>query len=349
MIAGRRIAGTKVKQRAEEPTVIALVKRLLPIAAFVVMIPACGEPSHEEKLRQEAESVSRDFVLKFLKWPDDAEFVYDSSDKTEGGGGAYHITSKVKARNGFGATLTHRWETYVVLESGAWKLVSCTIDGEVLFDSKDRTNAYNAKIREHNAEVEARKKELEEKARRTTPEQTARQGQAEREEAARKQAAVEAKRKAQGESKRLLEERAKKAAEKAPLILKQAKHSVEEGKTAKAKDRHEEASTLFQQAVERCEEILKTAAQTPAAGDAKGLLEEARKLLAAGEVEVEGARKLVLAKKLIEESKIEKLRGNTRQANAVIERVKLRLGEIIKTYPKTKAAAEAEELLDKLD
>jgi hypothetical protein len=338
-----------VKQRAEEPTVIAIVKRLLPIAAFVLMIPACGEPSHEEKLRQEAESVSRDFVLKFLKWPDDAEFVYDSSDKTEGGGGAYHITSKVKAKNGFGATLTHRWETYVVLESGAWKLVSCTIDGEVLFNSQDRTNAYNAKIREYNAEVEARKKELEEKARRTTPEQTARQGQAEREVAASQQAAVEAKRKAQEESKRLLEERAKEAAEKAPLILKQAKQSLENGKAAKAKDRHQEASTLFQQAVERCEEIIKTAAQSPAAAEANGLLAEARNLLAGEKIEEAGAHKLVLAKKLIEDSKIEKFRGNTRQAKAIIERAQLRLQDITKTYPKTKAAADAEELLEKLD
>jgi hypothetical protein len=37
---------------------IATVKRLLLTAACVVMIPPCGEPSSEGKLRDEAKSVS---------------------------------------------------------------------------------------------------------------------------------------------------------------------------------------------------------------------------------------------------------------------------------------------------
>src|SRR5262249_55118838 len=147
------------------------------------------------------------------------------------------------------------------------------------------------------------------------PEETARQRQAEEEAPARKQAAVEAKRKAQEEAKRQLEERAKQAAEKAqteaaekaqteaaekaPLILKQAQQSVENGNAAKAKNRHEEASTLFQQAVEHCQEIIQTGAQIPAAAEAKGLLAEARKLLAEENAEVEAARKLALPKRLV--------------------------------------------------
>jgi hypothetical protein len=190
----------------------------------------------------------------------------------------------------------------------------------------------------------------------TTPEETARQRQAEEEAAARKQAAVEANRKPQEEAKRQLEERAKQAAEKAqkeaaekaPLILKQAQQSVEKGNAAKAKDRHEEACTLFQQAVEHCEEIIQTASQIPAAAEAKGLLAEARKLLAEENSEAEAARKLALPKRLVQDGHREKTKGNIREANALFKRANLRLQEMIKTYPNTKAAAEAKDLLDNL-
>jgi fused signal recognition particle receptor len=159
-----------------------------------------------------------------------------------------------------------------------------------------------AGLRPESSEVkEARKKVDKERARR-----------AEAERQANAKAADEARAHKEEEARRRAEQQAREAVRNAPQLLNQAQQSVEEGKAANAKDRHEKASNHFQQAVERCEEIIGTAPQTPAAAKAKGLLAEAKKLLAAEKAEVEGARKLVLAKKLAEDCKMEKLRGNSR-------------------------------------
>ena|SRR5260370_26894456 len=105
---------------------------------------------------------------------------------------------------------------------------------------------------------------------------------------------------------------------------------------------------MFQKAVDDCEHSIVSAAQTQAAAEAKGLLADAKKLLAEGKAELDGARRITLAKKLVADSQIEKTNGNLKGANTLKEKAKLRLQEIIWKYPKTKAATEAEELLDKL-
>ena len=86
--------------------------------------------------RLEAERVSQTHVRRFLKHPDDASFgvwtVPDTRWNAEGT--VFHVASRVKARNDFGAELTYRWQTIIFLDGDTWRLVSCIIDGEQMYD-----------------------------------------------------------------------------------------------------------------------------------------------------------------------------------------------------------------------
>jgi hypothetical protein len=63
--------------------------------------------------------------------------------------------------------------------------------------------------------------------------------------------------------------------------------------------------------------------------------------------EDEAARKLKLAKMFDEDVLKAQASGDMRAANNLRERAKARYAEIVKQYPNTKAAREAQELLDK--
>lgn len=86
--------------------------------------------------RLEAERVSQTHIRRFLKHPDDASFgvwtVPDTRWNAEGT--VFHVASRVKARNDFGAELTYRWQTIIFLDGDTWRLVSCIIDGEQMYD-----------------------------------------------------------------------------------------------------------------------------------------------------------------------------------------------------------------------
>lgn len=108
-----------------------------------------GEEQAKAKAEQElstrqinAELVSQKYVREFLKHPDDASFgTWDVPDiKWNEEQDTFYVSSKVKAKNDFGALLTYRWQTIVMLDSpenNAWKLVSCAIDGETVYESKE--------------------------------------------------------------------------------------------------------------------------------------------------------------------------------------------------------------------
>jgi len=87
----------------------------------------------------DATTVSQQYVLKFLKHPDDATFgfwsVPDMSWNKEQD--AFYLSSKVKAKNDFGAELTYRWATIVMLEGNTWNLVSCAIGDKIVYESKE--------------------------------------------------------------------------------------------------------------------------------------------------------------------------------------------------------------------
>jgi hypothetical protein len=87
----------------------------------------------------EVQLVSEDYVRKFLKFPDDADFGFWSVPdvKSNQAGDTFYVESKVKAKNALGAQLTYRWQTIVFLDGGTWQLVSCVIDGKKVYESKE--------------------------------------------------------------------------------------------------------------------------------------------------------------------------------------------------------------------
>jgi len=98
---------------------------------------AAKETDEEElkSLRASASVYSENCVRACLKHPDDASFgfwdvpdVGYNKDRT-----IFSCSSKVKAMNDFGAELTYRWETILYRDAQRWTLVSCTIDGKVVY------------------------------------------------------------------------------------------------------------------------------------------------------------------------------------------------------------------------
>jgi WD40 repeat protein len=85
------------------------------------------------------------------------------------------------------------------------------------------------------------------------------------------------------------------------------------------------------------------APKTPANNDAKPAADDPAK------AEAEATRKLKLVKQIIEDSKEERRKQNTAAANELTKKAKEGFEKLIKDFPGTKAAAEAEQLLEKLN
>jgi hypothetical protein len=99
--------------------------------------------------KSDATLVSQEYVRKFLKFPDDADFGFWTVPDVRSNlaGDTFNVESTVKAKNGFGAQLTYRWQTIVFLDGGTMQLVACVIDGETVYESTELL----AKIKEHKA------------------------------------------------------------------------------------------------------------------------------------------------------------------------------------------------------
>lgn len=134
-----------------------------------------------ERRKGYAVTYSQDYVRQFLKHPDDASFgFWDIPEVTwNPERDTFFVSSKVKAKNDFGAELTYQWATIVHLEGNTWELVSCVIDDEMVYSSETLLNKLKAR-KEINAAVQAaadkqaiaeekkkRKAEIEEKKWRT--------------------------------------------------------------------------------------------------------------------------------------------------------------------------------------
>jgi WD40 repeat protein len=90
------------------------------------------------------------------------------------------------------------------------------------------------------------------------------------------------------------------------------------------------------------EEVAGTEPKTPPAAEAKSAKEDPAK------AETEAARKLKLVKQIVEDSKEERRKQNLTTANDLTKKAKEGFEKLIKDYPGTKAAAAAQEILDKL-
>jgi hypothetical protein len=101
----------------------------------------------QREVRQaEAVEYSKECVRRFLKYPDDASFgFWDIPDvKYNAEGNTFSCFSKVKAKNAFGAELTHRWGTIVTIKDGTWKLAMLVIDDETLYSDDQLMNSLKA-------------------------------------------------------------------------------------------------------------------------------------------------------------------------------------------------------------
>lgn len=100
-----------------------------------------------ERRKIDAELYSKDYIRKFLKHPDDASFgFWDIPEiKWNEVQDTFYCSSKVKAKNDFGAELTYRWQTILTLNGNTWELVSCAIDGETVYESKELLNKLTAR------------------------------------------------------------------------------------------------------------------------------------------------------------------------------------------------------------
>jgi hypothetical protein len=130
------------------------------------------------------------------------------------------------------------------------------------------------------------------------------------------------------------EKDAKAAREKtATAKLKLAQQSFERGKAAHAKNKYGDAIAYLDASIADCNAIISLTSNAKEIAEAKQIRSEASTLWTDGKMELEASRRMKLAKKFAEDG----LKQSARQ----------RLQEIVEKFPKTKAAAEARELLEK--
>lgn len=85
-------------------------------------------------LELSVKSFSESGVKRWLRYPDDASFDWGLDDeRANADRSGFYLAGKVKAVNAFGAKLTHRWETIVVVRGNELTLASLAIDGVVKY------------------------------------------------------------------------------------------------------------------------------------------------------------------------------------------------------------------------
>jgi hypothetical protein len=99
------------------------------------------------KLKIEAADASRDYVKQYLKFPLDADFPWalDEEVSTNPEGTKFGVKSTVKAKNAFGATLTHPWTTILSYEDKRFELLLCVIGNETVYESPKLKKAIAAR------------------------------------------------------------------------------------------------------------------------------------------------------------------------------------------------------------
>ncbi len=132
--------GLTPEQQAAEDNRRATLTPEQRVAEDKAKAEAEAEKNRDAQLQERIADVqvqSQDYVRKFLNHPDDASFGFFDvpSVRYSPEGDTFWVSSKVKAKNDFGAELTYRWETILMLNNHTWELASCTIDGEVVYTS----------------------------------------------------------------------------------------------------------------------------------------------------------------------------------------------------------------------
>jgi hypothetical protein len=121
-------------------------------------------------LQRTAVSFSKDYVRKFLKFPQDASFPWGeatvkcSPDRTK-----FFVHSTVKAKNALGVELTYDWATVLEREGDTWDLLTCIVGDEAVYvspklEQRKRDKEYE-EIRKAEDERRAERKALADAAR----------------------------------------------------------------------------------------------------------------------------------------------------------------------------------------
>ena len=120
-----------------------------------------------DQRKMSAEQFSKEYIREFLKHPDDASFgFWDIPEvKWNPEGDTFFVSSKVKAKNDFGAELTYQWATIITLNGSTWELVQCVMDGKEVYKSDKLLSKLKAKKQsaDHAEGVAAKRAEAEAK------------------------------------------------------------------------------------------------------------------------------------------------------------------------------------------
>ena len=152
----------------------------------------------------------------------------------------------------------------------------------------------------------------------------------------------------------------REAAENALKALVSARRSFEAARVAGEANHHQVAKLEAQRAVNRLEEIMRTAPDAAEKAAAKELLAEAKTFLDAEEslaklqhdaeerlvkMEKEAGKKLAAAKEIFKEGTKARLKGNRPDAEDFFRKAKERALQVIGEYPGTEGGADAKKLL----
>jgi hypothetical protein len=100
-------------------------------------------------LDSHAANIAEDYLRDYLKHPKDAEFPWGSPrvSHTPTGPGVeeFLVVSTVKAKNDFGAALTHEWRARLSHSNNTFSLLYCEIDGKAVFVSQQAVDALEKK------------------------------------------------------------------------------------------------------------------------------------------------------------------------------------------------------------
>jgi hypothetical protein len=80
-------------------------------------------------------------VKEFLKWPHDASFSFLPEVRFNDNRTAASVQGTVKAKNTFGAELTHEYLVLFVKESVSWQVETISIGNEVVYRKKQTTES----------------------------------------------------------------------------------------------------------------------------------------------------------------------------------------------------------------
>jgi len=96
-----------------------------------------AEDRRQIDLEISAKSSGEKYCKKFLKYPLDSSFNWDTAVSHNSDWSLTSVTGTVQAPNSFGAKLTHEWGVIMQREGDSWKLLMCSIGNDTVYQDAD--------------------------------------------------------------------------------------------------------------------------------------------------------------------------------------------------------------------